>query len=176
VRLHDKVGGYLINVPLGYVLREKQRPVYAVALRLGAQPGSLFKGSIAGLGLVVCAFVLAILGYLAQYEIELRRGSDLLAQERYREAARVYEGILRRDPDDDSSVFNLALCHFYMEQWTEAAEGFERYLRRNAEDPAVYTFLAQVRAAQGRQVEADWLDSRAREAAASHFRDALRAR
>lgn len=139
-----------------------QRPVYRAALRLGAQPGSLFKGSVLGLGVLLCALALPVGGALAKYQLDLRHGAQLFEQGNYEEAVNVFERLLRQDPDDDSAVFNLALCHAAMERWAEAAQGFEKYLRRNDQDPAAYAFLAHIRSAQGRHQEAESVASKAR--------------
>src|SRR5262245_10933182 len=45
-----RAAGYLINIPVAYVLMQKQRPLYAGALRLGARPASPFGGPSLGLG------------------------------------------------------------------------------------------------------------------------------
>lgn len=154
--------GYIINLPVGYLLRDMQRPLYHSAVRLGSQPGPLFKGCVFGLGFVLCAMAVAFVGVTAKYHFEFQHGRELLAQDKYEEAATVFENILREDPNDDSAVFNLALCHVFMEQWAEAAQGFEQYLRRNDKNPAAYALLAHVRNAQGRHPEADSLAAKAR--------------
>lgn len=154
--------GYLFNLPIAYALRQTQRPVYATALRLGALPRSLWLGSIVGLVLVVAALAVAIAGQGAAYDIQYRRAHALVGDGKFEEAARIFQDMLRRNPDDGGAEFNLALCYHGLERWDEAADGLERCIRRNPADAEAHTFLAYVRARQGRRTEADSLASRAR--------------
>src|SRR5262245_39381373 len=65
--------GPLINLPVAYLLQTLQRPLFWAAGRLGARPGSVWKGTMVGLVLVAASLGLAIGGPWAAYQIEIRR-------------------------------------------------------------------------------------------------------
>jgi tetratricopeptide (TPR) repeat protein len=153
---------YLLNLPIGYVLRDKQRPIYDAAVRLGARPASMWKGSIIGLGLVLCALAVPVVGFTVVTEIQVRHGLVLLSEKKHEEAAAVFGSILRREPDNAGAVFNLALCDVLMERWDQAASGFEKYLEKDKTNAAAYAFLGYARSRQGRLAEARELTSKAR--------------
>ena len=147
--------GWLIHPSLALWLREKQRPLYAASLRLGAQPGSLFKGWILGMGFLLGASVLPVASSIVKYQIEFLQGAQLIAQGQYEKAAPIFERILRQDPDDADAVFNLALCHLCLEQWEPAAEGLRAYLKQYDEDPDAHAYLGYVLQEQGQEEEAE---------------------
>jgi len=90
-------------VPIGYLLRDFHLAVYRAALRLGAQPGSPFKGTVIGLGFLLCAFALPAGGVIAKYEIESSQGARL-----FDPAAQGFENYLRRNDKDPATYAFLA--------------------------------------------------------------------
>jgi tetratricopeptide (TPR) repeat protein len=164
--LAGKAIGLALNVGFAHTLRDKQRPLYRAALRLGARPGSLVLGTVMGVGLLVCAIGLAFGGYVgahvAAYEWEFQRGVRLADQGEYDEAVAVFETMVREDPEDAAAMWELALCHFNEERWIEATQVFENYLRLDEEDPEAWVYLSTIRYIEGRSDEAESLASQAR--------------
>jgi len=153
--MSTKYLGYLINLPIGWILREKQQPVYAVSLVLGAKPASIFFGSIKGFALALLALLISAAGFMAYMIVEENRAVALYEEGRCEEAASIFEKLLRREAEDDKARFGLALCHVCMERWEDAANGFRAYLKRNNDDPVAHAFLGYVLQEQGQQQEAE---------------------
>jgi hypothetical protein len=152
----------LLNVPVALLLRDRQRPLYDAALRLGAERATIVKGLLAGLGLVVGAIVLSLSGLTAFAALEFRLGVGLMNEQKYAEAAARFEHLLDWNPDADGALFDLSFCHVMQKHWEEGGRGFERYLKREPNNPAAIAYLAYVRYRQGRYAEANALMARAR--------------
>lgn len=151
------------NVAISFFLRERQRPLYATALRLGARPKATWQGLLVGVGLLLGALAVPIVASTASYYLASERAIALMNQERLSEADKILEGLLRKDPEDGGVTFQLAFCRLYEARWEEAARGLERSIVLDGADPATtYACLAVARAGMGRMAEADSLARRAR--------------
>ncbi|MFM8580756.1 MAG: tetratricopeptide repeat protein [Planctomycetaceae bacterium] len=157
-----RVIGFAVNLSLGFLLGQSQRPLYEAAVKQGARPASLFKGLLLGLGFVVGALALAVGGMVARYNLEFEQGVRLLEQEDFPAAASVFQRILRTDPDDPAAQYRLAWCQFQMRNWDEAGRGFEHYLKADENNSVALALLSRVRFIQGRSKEGEALAARAR--------------
>lgn len=146
---------YLINLPIGWLLRDIQRPVYKSALALGAKPASTFMGSIKGLGITLMAGAIPAAGFMSYLTIEESRAQAFLQEDQYEQAEAVYERLLVWNAEDENIKYNLALCHLCMERWEDAAEGFRAYLQRHDNDPVAHAFLGYALEHQGLYEEAE---------------------
>lgn len=151
------------SVAISYFLRDRQGSLYATALRLGGRPQATWLGTIIGIGLLLGAIAVPILVSVASYNLGNERAIALMNQERFSEADKIFEGFLRKDPQDGVVTFELAFCRLYEGRWEEASRGLERSIVLDGADPAmIYASLAVARAGLGRMAEADSLARRAR--------------
>lgn len=154
-RSGSKLLGYLINLPIGYLLREKHRPVYISAISMGAKSTSSILGSIKGFGLTLLALAIPIVGFSAYMTVEESRALALLQEGRCEEAVVTFERIVSWDDEDEYIKYNRGLCYLCLERWEDAAEDFRTYLQKHDDDPDAHAFLGYVLQVQGKQEEAD---------------------
>ena len=133
--------GFLINLPIGFFLREYQRSVYKTALFLGAKPASTVTGTLKGIAVTVLAVLIAILGITAYTDYETKRGIMLIREEKCEEAEVVFKRLLSLDTSDEYVKFNLAICYLCMEKWDEAVDNLNAYLQHHSDDPNAHVYL-----------------------------------
>ncbi|GEM_PF-4323287 len=92
--------GYVINLPIASLLRAQQRPIYRAGLRLGARPASQLKGVAIGLIFVVGAMSPTFIGAIAKYHVALHQAESLFDQDKFDEAAAIFQRLLDEDPED----------------------------------------------------------------------------
>jgi tetratricopeptide (TPR) repeat protein len=158
--------GYAVNVPIALYLREKQKSVYGVAIQLGAETGSLFKGSLVGILILAFSLIVGVSIPVARnvmkYYDDLDHGTDLFDHKHYEEAAIVFSDILREDPEDKEALIYMALCNYSMQKWDKTGEIIAFYLKQDTQNPVAYALLSRVRAKQGNVKQAEELALQAR--------------
>jgi len=83
-----------------------------------------------------------------------RKASELFANKRYRQAARLYESLADR-AQDPNYYLALARAHYYLHEPAEASKWYEKYLTADAELPANDVLIyAESLAAQGKYDQA----------------------
>jgi tetratricopeptide (TPR) repeat protein len=90
---------------------------------------------------------------LATLEI-LEKASSLVGQKRYREALRYLDIALERMPDDDSALFQKAVCHLELREYAAAEVSYRRILNQVSADSSesfqsALTNVAELYALQG---------------------------
>lgn len=146
---------YAVNVPIGWLLAEKQRSLYRSGLALGAQPASTILGSLKGAALVVLAIAVLLVGSLVHLEFESRRAIALYEEGECAQAAALHEKTLRRFGEDEFVRFNLGLCYLCMERWEDAEHCFRSYVRLYQDDPQAHALLAMALYEQGKWDESE---------------------
>ena len=151
----SKYIGWIINIPVGFYLRDKQRPLYAAAIRLGAGRESLFKGTVKGLGLAICALIIPVITWFAVTEIQINRGESLIEQGKYEEAVVHFEKLYSNNPEDTDVIGNLVHCYMILEEWDKAAGCLDIYLKGDNENAAAHAYLGYIRYIQGNELEGE---------------------
>lgn len=155
--------GLGVSAGISYFLRDRQLPLFAAGLRLGANRSSAWKGVWIGVSVTIGALAVVILGYLGMYHIRSERAGNLLAEGRYAESAKVFAALVKDDPRDPVAVYGLATCHLFQGHWNDADRGFRQCLSMGGVDSAmIFANLAVLETAVGRRIAADSLAARAR--------------
>lgn len=147
--------GYLINLPIGYFLSTKQRPLYKKALGLGAIPASTFIGSIKGLGITLILLLVSIVAMVITTDSLLKRGQSLYEQNRCKEAASIFEWLLELDTEDEYLNYDLAKCYICLKQWDKAVDYLKIFLKFHDDDADAHQNLAYALEQQGNIEESE---------------------
>lgn len=151
----SKYIGWIINVPVGYYLRLKQKPLYVAAIRLGAGRESLFKGTAKGLGLAIGALIIPIIAMIAVTEIQIDRGESLMEQEKFEEATVHFEKLYSYNSEDPEIVINLVFCYMVLEEWDKAAGCLDAYIKSNDDEAVAHAYFGYIRYIQGNELEGE---------------------
>jgi tetratricopeptide (TPR) repeat protein len=152
---YSKFFGHLINPTIGWLLMSFQETAYARASKLGAKNASTTVGSIRGLGFLLLAMAIPIVGFSVGWTFMNDRATALLQEDECEEAAVVFERLLRWDETDTVIRYNLGLSYACLERWGEAVENFEEYLEENGGDSEAHAFLGWALDNQGHSEQAE---------------------
>ena len=149
MRYIGRVMSYGINLPLGYLLKQQQQPLFKRGMKLGMKPASLWKGIFKGIGLVAVAFVVSIVLAVLVGGDRVTEAYDLLEKERYEEAAAAFDSLLTDYPDDTDFLWYSAVCHAACREFAAAGVSMEAYVGQRPEDARGYVMLGAIRREQG---------------------------
>lgn len=95
-------------------------------------------------GLLTCFIFLLSAGALHGASNPGHHGQNLLNFKRYKEAERVFEKALEKDPKNVKFHYNLGLAHFYQEEYRRALRHLSRAIKLNPGSHEAYTARGMV--------------------------------
>lgn len=149
MRYISRLVSYGVNLPLGYLLKQQQEPLFKRGMVLGMKPASLWKGVLKGVGLTAGAFLVTIAVVVFVSGDPVTEAYDLLREERFEEAAAAFDSLLIDYPDDTDFLWNSALCHAACRELAAAGTSMETYVALRPEDARGYMMLGAIRQQQG---------------------------